>query len=286
MIYRNIRRLWRDESNSGRWAIGISIIGGLIFIIAIGWFVWSVQFNFFAKLDPELVAHAGGFIGGVVGSLWALAGVLLVYAALQAQRKDFTRQKFETSFFQLLNFRMNSLDSLSLTIGRSDKSISGYKVLEKVYKIVLENFDAFSLNHATKISFSEYRIVDSEYISPNSAQQASNYLEEILKTVLSKNESSFIHFYRYTNQAILYASKANDIEDRKLYLETIVNSMPPSAMGLFVFISLIKEKMFSNALFKLKEHELLNLEQLSSDFEHLFFIEEILKTYIEDLSYN
>jgi hypothetical protein len=77
------------RSLSEKWAIWITISGGVIFIIALIWYLASTYFKWGNKLDPTLAAQAGDFIGGIVGSLWALAGVVLVYSALQAQRRDF-----------------------------------------------------------------------------------------------------------------------------------------------------------------------------------------------------
>jgi hypothetical protein len=57
-------------------------------------FLWQdYQLNFSLKIDSEKIAQFGDFIGGVSGSIWALAGVLLFYKALTEQRTDFKNNK-------------------------------------------------------------------------------------------------------------------------------------------------------------------------------------------------
>lgn len=68
----------------------ILIITGIVLvIIAIAFFLWSdLSFNTSDKINSEKFGQFGDFVGGIVGSIWALAGVLLFYIALTEQRKD------------------------------------------------------------------------------------------------------------------------------------------------------------------------------------------------------
>jgi len=78
---------------------------GLIFLI-IGFilFIWNDwSFNLTNKLQSEKVAQFGDFVGGLIGSIWTLAGVILFYVALTEQRKDFATNK------KVLNTQTNAL---------------------------------------------------------------------------------------------------------------------------------------------------------------------------------
>lgn len=71
------------------------LIAGLI-ILAIGfilffWNDWS--FSTHEKINADKVAQFGDFVGGLIGSIWALAGVILFYVALNEQRKDFATNR-------------------------------------------------------------------------------------------------------------------------------------------------------------------------------------------------
>lgn len=78
------------------WA-GIAVI-----IIGLFLFLWHGNINPSADIKPDFIAQLGDFVGGVAGSLWALAGVILFYVALEKQKealdiqvKEFALQREE-----------------------------------------------------------------------------------------------------------------------------------------------------------------------------------------------
>ncbi|GAB3816222.1 putative phage abortive infection protein [Pontibacter rugosus] len=77
--------------------------------------VWgTIKFNLVKELYLEpadregVFGEYGEFIGGIVGSLWALAGVFLFFATLTYQKREFELQRFELhktqKIFQQQNF--------------------------------------------------------------------------------------------------------------------------------------------------------------------------------------
>jgi len=72
----------------------IILIGIILVIASILAFFWmDYDFNFTSKINSEKAGQFGDFVGGVAGSLWALAGVFLFYKALTEQRDDFKNNK-------------------------------------------------------------------------------------------------------------------------------------------------------------------------------------------------
>lgn len=64
-------------------------VGGIVFIILAALiFILLGNWNFSKTLNEEKIAQFGDFIGGIIGSLFSLAGVILFYVALKEQRKD------------------------------------------------------------------------------------------------------------------------------------------------------------------------------------------------------
>lgn len=120
-------------------AVGIGLYLAYLFIIKFNGFeesVWS---------DHNLLGMAGEFIGGTVGSIWALAGVILFFLALiyqkrelklqrielhesrkimDSQSKTLAIQQFENTFFQLLNFHMNAANLIRTTTGKGTRKIT------------------------------------------------------------------------------------------------------------------------------------------------------------------
>ena len=103
------------------------------------WVVWGVAFLglgimiFFLTCLPfndgsgvrnaELFGQYGDFIGGVVGTLFALFGFILLYQTLRAQqealdtqKKDSEKQSFENTFFNLLDAQQNITNQIKVTV--------------------------------------------------------------------------------------------------------------------------------------------------------------------------
>lgn len=70
--------------------IGVSLL--VIFIIIFSY--KAILFNFDVPIKTDVFGQFGDIVGGVIGSLWALAGVILFYAGLNEQRKDIKTNKY------------------------------------------------------------------------------------------------------------------------------------------------------------------------------------------------
>jgi hypothetical protein len=70
------------------------IIGLILLILGFTLFIWNDwNLNNDNQLNSEKVAQFGDLVGGLIGSIWALAGVILFYVALTEQRKDFSTNR-------------------------------------------------------------------------------------------------------------------------------------------------------------------------------------------------
>ncbi|MEP5364967.1 MAG: putative phage abortive infection protein [Reichenbachiella sp.] len=99
--------------------------------------------------DLESLSKMGEFFGGIVGPIWALAGVILFYLALIYQRKELelqreelfeTRkimdsqsqtieiQQFENTFFKLLEFHLAASSRIE-----SQEAGNGFEVMYKAF---------------------------------------------------------------------------------------------------------------------------------------------------------
>lgn len=107
--------------------MALSILSGFAIII---YFFYSVRYvDFSTEAGLGSLSSIGEFFGGTVGTIWALAGVILFYLALIYQRRELelqreelleTRkildrqsqtieiQQFENTFFQLLEFHLEA----------------------------------------------------------------------------------------------------------------------------------------------------------------------------------
>lgn len=68
-------------------------------VLITGFFIFCFNdsiFQFDEQIKSEKVGQLGDFVGGIAGSIWALAGVILFYVALQSQKESLNDQKLAT----------------------------------------------------------------------------------------------------------------------------------------------------------------------------------------------
>ena len=68
-------------------------LGVILLLTAIILFLIKTDVRLHLPIDTEIFAQFGDFIGGLIGAIWALAGVLLFYIALRDQKMAFEEQK-------------------------------------------------------------------------------------------------------------------------------------------------------------------------------------------------
>ena len=115
------------------------IIAGTIILI------WgTIKFNLLHELylEPEqrkgnVFGEYGEFIGGIVGSLWALAGVFLFFATLTYQKREFELQRIELHKTQRINQQQNFSTLFISFISKHNEiidSLTAYDINENAWK--------------------------------------------------------------------------------------------------------------------------------------------------------
>lgn len=141
--------------------------------VGIGLLIWGVflflidkTYNISGSLTPEEMAQTGqvgDFIGGVIGSVWALAGVFLYFSALKLQQQELKSQReematsqklldqqlFETTFFNLLKVQDNIKNNIKAYFYSA--SIVGYHIKKDSYEIKGSDFFNRGINELDRI---------------------------------------------------------------------------------------------------------------------------------------
>ena len=206
-------------------------------------FVWSgIGLSVFAviyylckhKIDEFGLNLLGDFLGGSVASLWALAGLFLIYVAFLGQKQQllnqqleimysqlevkYTRleltgqkkemilqnqtllnQKFENTFFQLLTLFNSIIDSLDLRKKEGNTIIATGR----------DCFDTFytSLTQATRSVIGR-----NNSLAESSIEQAIRAYD----AVYDKNKSDLSHYFRTIYHIFKFIDDSN-IQDKKRY---------------------------------------------------------------------
>lgn len=139
--------------------IGLFVLGRFLFLI-------DETYSIGGNLTPEEMAQTGqvgDFIGGVIGSVWALAGVFLYFSALKLQQQELKSQReemvtsqklldqqlFESTFFNLLKVQDNIKNSIKAYFFSA--SIVGYHIEEKSNEIKASDFFNIGINELCRI---------------------------------------------------------------------------------------------------------------------------------------
>jgi hypothetical protein len=92
-----------------------------ILFVLVGIFIasYSLIDGFFeydsSEFNIEANAQVGDFVGGVVGTLFALAGTAIIYLSFNQQITQNKREAFESAFFEMLHLHSENVSQLNYT---------------------------------------------------------------------------------------------------------------------------------------------------------------------------
>lgn len=83
----------------------LMVVGIVLFFIGLILFFWqSISIDTTLQIDSSKFGQFGDYVGGLIGSLWAFAGVILFYVALTEQRDDIRTNR------EVLKTQVNALE--------------------------------------------------------------------------------------------------------------------------------------------------------------------------------
>lgn len=166
-------------------------IGIGIFIFGLILFFWNdTLFQTDSLIKSDKVGQFGDFVGGLIGSLWALAGVILFYVALNEQRADIETNR----------------DVLKTQVKALEKQIDEFELqrqeLELTRKVFTEQRDTLKLQQFESTFFSmlnlHHQIVDG--IDIDTTKGGGLWTNEKEKDVTLTGRDCFQFFYEDYNE--------------------------------------------------------------------------------------
>lgn len=248
----------KNRHISEKVAVLFMIIGVLIILLSLGVSFVNNQQYFTVELS---LGEFGEFIGGFVGSLWSLAGILLFYSTLVYQREELTeqkdilvkqtdamisqskelerqndtlqKQKQEETFFHLLRFHIDLVETL--TFESNDIDIQSGKMQKQQVK-GRNTFGEFY--NVFKRFYSKYL----EHLSDAGVD------EDSLKGVIETSYTSFFaefryelgHYFRNIVNLLLFIDRANE-KDKHFFLSILFSQISVYEMSLIFFHGLTSE---------------------------------------------
>lgn len=140
----------------------------------------------------------GDFIGGVVGSLFSLAGVLLLFLTLKDQRDSFFKERFETRFFEMIKLHRENVNEISYSYVEKKEGVNAeivnIEITDTSRKVFYRIFKDFEILHDDVAHFFAEVLAEDVY--------EIKYLNELRKnrTLADRN----INLVSYAKVDILY----------------------------------------------------------------------------------
>lgn len=156
----------------------LSVVSVIIGVFALVYFLCKSAIDGYSiwpssNTNYEVTGQFGDFVGGVIGTLFALAGTFLIFLTFQEQAGQNKRTAFEAVFFEMIRLHRENVSEF-----RYKKFIStDYEYYEnrQVMRVIFQDFIE-CYREVTKFSNSKIPL---DYITPN-------YLEK-LKLIISNN---------------------------------------------------------------------------------------------------
>lgn len=176
------------------------IIGLIVIIISILLFIYKTTFDFSSPIDSNKFSQFGDFIGGLIGPLWALAGVILFYLALKLQTKQLNLQQEEIKQ-QRNQFELNRLTDITF------KQIEHFSITFNTLKykdpdsytdeVNLNSDQIFALIHNHMSKYVDKKLFDEEteeINEENKLNESIEFLGGVLKYIIHNKEQMLVLF--------------------------------------------------------------------------------------------
>ena len=216
------------------------------------------------ELNSTNASEFGSFIGGYMGTLFALVSVIFLYTTLRDQRRTSEIEKFETRFFELIRLHRDNVQEITLKTQNGKKIfvlfIREFREIMKIVKDVFKN-EKLEKKQIIEISYLAFFYG----IGPNSTRILKNSLSDYDKTKVKRlteelesqkqevkkernfnyvpfegHQSRLGHYYRHLFQSIAYCHNKKIDIDKYEYIKLIRAQLSNHEQALLFLNSISK----------------------------------------------
>lgn len=192
-----------------------------------------------------------------------------------AQNDTLRKQRFENTFFHLLNLHHEIIDHLSQHM--QQHHLEKRDVFRRAC-IDLKGALVFSRQRSGKPDI--YNDTNSETIIVDNLEDEEKYIIIAYKAFYNEYHNSFSHYFRNLYHIFKYIFSSTEISDneKKFYAAIIRAQLSPDELFLIFYNSLIEYLGYPNFLFLIKEFEILeNFDSSDIPFNNMGVFDEKIK---------
>lgn len=102
----------KNSKSIAIWSIAIGLL--FAFISLLIFLFKTTELDVSHNIAPEIFSHYGVLVGGVVGTIFSLAGVLLLIQNLNDQENNFQKQQIENRYFELVHIQRENCKEINI----------------------------------------------------------------------------------------------------------------------------------------------------------------------------
>lgn len=241
---------------------GILLLG----LIALNFIFIAKAFRETGTVNPSSAGLLGDFVGGYIGSYFALVSVVLLYSTLKSQRKAYQLQSFEAKYFELVKMHRENVAELEIQ-GTSGRKIFVLMIRELRALLDVVNSVAVArgqtLTQGQRMHIAYYCLffgtgpnssrmlrqslsgfnstfidaLEKELDSPETKQKAKE-ARKLGFVPFEGHQSRLGHYYRHLYQAVRYVDQQTIDIDKYEYVKTIRAQLTTHEQALLLLNSL------------------------------------------------
>lgn len=241
--------------------------------------------NFEATIVNVKNADFSALNDGFAGLSWSIIGVFLLYLTLHYQRVDFkdsektnNKQRFETTFFNMLSMLNQIRDSMTRAIANKQQ-VSGYMYIEHCINDLKRGYTNIKKS-SQAINDIENQVSNNEIVNSVDIEILRDEVKKVYEEFYSRNHAYIGHYFRYIYHIVEFViterEKSGDIE---LYLKIVQAQLSDNELSLLFYNCLSKyaekkdnrEPRFYNNLDKYGFLENVDSDSLLSRNHHILY---------------
>lgn len=215
------------------------ILGGIVGIF--GLFLFSIRF-------PATPNELGDFYSGTVGSLWSLAGLFFIYVAFLGQKKQLSLQQIELTNSQLevmytqaeLKGQKEAMKAQNELLTQQKFESTFFKLMEnhnsmldKMKGVLIENIKyPCHGKECTDVIYQKFRD-SSKYVITNLNEPKLDVMIKLYHRYYNWNSIQLSYYYRNLYHIFKFIHES-DIHDKKRYANFMRAQFSPSEIGLLL----------------------------------------------------
>ena len=224
-----------------RFSILLVWTGILFFFIGLVVFQWrETIFEFSSPINSDKIGQLGDFIGGFVGSIWALAGVILFYVALGQQLKDL-KINIDTLNQQIKEFELQRKE---LEETRKVMELQSNTLQTQQFETTFFNVLDIYINITRELKQKEPRFFSSKI--NDCYNEASGKLKKnpekakvtmAINLLIKRESPNFQHYIQTLFQMVRFVSDHHLFVNDTRYIDLIKAQLSPQELRLLYYLT-------------------------------------------------